>query len=145
MKFLMKLQLYVLFLTGIVFFCGCAAESAGFSENDRLTKEETDAVIAHVRRFVLRARRLNLTPAEAEVVRTAQPQVSVRYTGPKTGRLSLHWSLPNYRTLLVQRSGQLLSSGRADWTARVITGKVSDKLPDNFFGAHGEDVSLPSN
>ena len=140
-----KWLVFVLLLAGIVICSGCAADSQGFSEKDQLTKEEIDAVIAHVRRFVLRARKLNLTQAEAEVVRTVEPQVGVRYTGPKTGRLSLHWSLPNYRTLLVQRSGHLLSSGRADWTARIITGQVSDKLPDNFFGAHGEDVSLPSN
>lgn len=144
MKF-WKLQLLGLLLAGITVCFGCAAETAGITESDRLTKKETDAVIAHVRKFLLRARKLNLSPAEAEIIRTVEPQVGVYYTGPKTGRLSLHWSLPNYRTLLVQRSGQLLSSGRADWTARVITGQVSDKLPDNFFGAHGEDVSLPTN
>ena len=142
MKF-WKMQLFVLSLAGIVFCSGCAADSQTLSEKDRLTKEETDAVIAHVRRFVLRARKLNLSPAETEVVRTVEPQVGVRYTGPKTGRLSIHWSLPNYRTLLVQRSGDLLSNSRADWTTRIITGTASDKLPENFFGAHGEDISLP--
>ena len=143
MKF-WKLQLFGLLLAGIAVCSGCASGGQGLSESDRLTKEETDAVVAHVRRFILRSRKFNLTPAEKEVVRTVEPQVGVRYTGPKSGRLSLHWSLPNYRTLLVQRSGQLLSSGGADWTARIITGQVSDKLPDNFFGAHGEDISLPA-
>lgn len=142
MKF-WKFHLLVLLLAGISFCSGCASDSQGFSEKDRLTKAETDAVISHVRKFVLQSRKLRLTPAEAEVIRTTEPQVGVRYTGPKSGRLSIHWSLPNYRTLLVQRSGDLLSNSRADWTTRVITGSTSDKLPENFFGAHGEDVSLP--
>ncbi|MBQ9338070.1 MAG: hypothetical protein IJS14_12320 [Lentisphaeria bacterium] len=142
MKF-WKSSILILFLAG--FFCGCATGDAVISDKDRLTPEETDAVIAHVRNFVVRSRKLRLTPAEMEIVRKVKPQVGVRYTGPKKGRLSIHWSLPNYRTLLVQRSGDLLSSSKADWTTRVITGTSSDKVPDNFFGAHGEDVSLPSN
>ena len=141
MKF-WKSLMAVLFLTVFCFGCATGSSEGGISERDRLTKAETDAVIAHVRHFLLRSRNFNLTPAEKETIRTVEPQVGIRYTGPKTGRLSLHWSLPNYRTLLVQRSGQLLSSGKADWTARLITGKSSDRLPDNFFGAHGEDISL---
>ena len=122
--------------------CGCAAGSGG-GEQDKLTKTEEDIVISHVRRFMNRARKIKLTDAERQVVQTVRPSLSVYYTGHKTGQLSIRWSLPNYRSLLLQRSGNLLSSERADWTVRIISDKASGKIPSNFYGAHGEDISLP--
>ena len=55
----------------------------------------------------------------------------------------MRWNLPNYRVLMLQRSGKLLSDNRADWTIRLITDQASGKIPKNFYGANGEDISLP--
>lgn len=122
--------------------CGCAGNSAD-EEKKRLTPTEEQIVISHVRRFVLRSRKIRLNEKERRIIETVNPLLGVYYTGFKTGRLSIRWALPGYRVLLLQRSGNLLSSEKADWTARIISDQSSGKIPGNFYGAHGEDISLP--
>ena len=128
-------------LAGLL-LCGCAGES-GITEKDQLSSVEEEIVIVHVRRFVMRSKKMNLTEADRQTIQKEKPSMYVHYTGPKTGRLSLRWKLPNYRILILKRSGNLLSSERADWTVRIISDKSSGKIPENFYGAHGEDISLP--
>ena len=136
----LKLKIISALLGGLL--CGCVSNDE-ITEADRLTKTEVEIVISHVWRFITQAKKLNLSSAERELIRTFQPGMHVHYTGHKTGRLSLRWSLPNYRILLLQRSGNLLSSERADWTVRIISDHASGKIPKNFYGANGEDISLP--
>ena len=131
--------LFTLFLAAAV--CGCAG--SGNSGNDQLTPTEEEIVIAHVRRFLKESPKIKLSAAERQLVQTVRPTFHVHYTGFKSGKLSIRWVLPNYRVLLLQRSGNLLSSEKADWAVRIITDQTSGKIPANFFGAHGEDVSLP--
>ena len=135
------LRIFPILLAGLL-LCGCAGES-GIAENDRLTPTEEEIVISHVRRFVARAKKMNLTEAERALIQTDKPAMRVHYISSKTGRLSLRWKLPNHRILLLQRSGNLLSSERADWTVRIISDQTGGKIPENFYGAHGEDISLP--
>jgi len=124
------------------YLCGCAGDSADM-ENRRLTPTEEQIVISHVRRFVLRSKKIRLNEKERQIILTTDPSVSVRYTDSKTGRLSIRWPLPGYRIILLHRHGNLLSSEKADWTVRIITDQTSGKIPSNFYGAHGEDISLP--
>ncbi|MBO4631634.1 MAG: hypothetical protein J5858_06900 [Lentisphaeria bacterium] len=137
-----KLSFFSSLLAGLL-LCGCSSSESGITEKDRLSPTEEEIVISHVRRFVKRAKKMNLTEAERELIQTVKPSMYVKYTGSKTGRLSLRWKLPNSRILLLQRSGNLLSSERADWTVRIISDKTGGKIPENFYGAHGEDISLP--
>ena len=125
--------------------CGCAGDSdlPDDAEKNRLTPTEEQIVISHVRRFVQRSRKIRLNANERRIVQTAEPTLHIHYTGYKTGRLSIRWALPGYRVLLLQRSGNLLSSEKADWTVRIISDQASGKIPSNFYGAHGEDISLP--
>ena len=139
MKFLNPV-LISLFLAVIV--GGCTGRPANPDDN-RLTATEEEIVIAHVRRFLKESKKIKLSPAERELIRNVKPDFHVQYTGYKTGRLSIRWALPNYRVLLLQRSGRLLSSEKAYWAVRIISDQTSGKIPSNFFGAHGEDVSLP--
>lgn len=139
MKFLNPV-LISLFLTVIV--GGCTGRPANPDDN-RLTATEEEIVIAHVRRFLKESTKIKLSPAERNLIQTVKPDFHVQYTGYKTGRLSIRWTLPNYRVLLLQRSGRLLSSEKAYWAVRIISDQTSGKIPSNFFGAHGEDVSLP--
>ena len=125
-----------------VLLCGCAG-GAGDPEKNRLTPTEEQIVISHVRRFVQQSRKIRLSESERHLVQTAAPRLNVQYTGYKTGRLSIRWALPGYRVLLMQRSGNLLSSEKADWTVRIISDQTSGKIPSNFYGANGEDISLP--
>ena len=121
---------------------GCAGNSVDADKN-RLTPTEEQIVISHVRRFVLRSRKIRLNEKERRIIQSTDPVISVRYTDSKTGRLSVRWPLPGYRIILLQRTGNLLSSEKADWTVRIITDQTSGKIPSNFYGAHGEDISLP--
>ena len=125
--------------------CGCAGDSdlPADAEKNRLTPTEEQIVISHVRRFVQRSGKIRLNANERRIIQTAEPSLHIHYTGYKTGRLSIRWALPGYRVLLLQRSGNLLSSEKADWAVRIISDQASGKIPSNFYGAHGEDISLP--
>ena len=136
-----KLPILILLLAGM--FCGCVSGDNGITEKDKLTDLEKGIVVSHVRRFVMRSRKIKLTEAERQRIQKENPVMNIRYTGHKTGQLSIRWQLPNYRLLLLQRSGNLLSSERADWIVRIISDQASGKIPQNFYGAHGEDISLP--
>jgi len=136
-----KLPVLFLLMTGM--FCGCVSDEYEITEKDRLSELEKGIVISHVRRFVLHSPKIKLSEAERQRVQTEDPVLHIRYTGHKTGQLSIRWKLPNYRLLLLQRSGNLLSSERADWIVRIISDQASGKIPRNFYGAHGEDISLP--
>ena len=125
-----------------VILCGCAGNSVDTDKN-RLTPTEEQIVISHVLRFVLRSRKIRLNEKERNIIQSTDPVISVRYTDSKTGRLSVRWPLPGYRIILLQRTGNFLSSETADWTVRIITDQTSGKIPSNFYGAHGEDISLP--
>ena len=139
----MKLLNAVILMIGLsTLFCGCAGGS-GDPEKNRLSPTEEQIVISHVRRFVQQSRKIRLNESERRVIQTTEPSLHVRYTGYKTGRLSIRWALPGYRVLLLQRSGNLLSSEKADWAVRIISDQTSGKIPSNFYGAHGEDISLP--
>ena len=122
--------------------CGCAGGS-GDPEKNRLTPTEEQIVISHVRRFVLHSQKIRLNENERRIIQTTKPSLYIHYTGYKAGRLSIRWNLPGYRSILLRRSGNLLSSEKADWAIRIISDKTSGKIPSNFYGAHGEDISLP--
>ena len=139
MKFL-HLSILYLFAAGLL--CGCAGDAL-ITDKDRLTENEKAIVVSHVRRFISKAKKIHLTNEERQMVRTVPPAMHIHYTGHKSGQLSIRWQLPNYRLLLLHRSGNLLSSERADWTVRIISDQASGKIPKNFYGARGEDISLP--
>ena len=139
MKFL-HLNFLFLLLAGVL--CGCAGDSV-ITEKDKLTDTEKEIVVSHVRRFISKAKKMHLTPAERQLIQTVPPSMHIHYTGHKAGQLSIRWQLPNYRLLLLHRSGNLLSSERADWSVRIISDQASGKIPKNFYGARGEDISLP--
>lgn len=123
-------------------FCSCSQDYV-FSEKDRLTPQEEDAVVAYVRGFIRHNKKIKLSKEELSIVQTQKPDFVVHYRGPKEGQLSIRWHLPNYRVLLLQRTGKLLSEDRADWIIRLITDNATGKLPKDSFGAQGEELSLP--
>lgn len=121
--------------------CSCAG---GRSTVEALTEAEKDAVTAHIRKFVSRARTLGLSRAELRIIQTQKPKFSIHYDGYKRGFMSVRWQLPAYRALILQRTGNLIGNNRSDWMIRLISDKTSGKIPSHFFGANGEDISLPS-
>ncbi len=123
-------------------FCSCSRDYV-FSEKDRLTPQEEEAIVTYVRSFIHHNKKIKLSKEEQSIVQTQKPDFVVHYRGCKDGQLSIRWKLPNYRVLLLQRSGNLLAETRADWIIRIITDNATGKLPKDFFGAQGEELSLP--
>lgn len=132
----------MLFIVGTLFTgtLSCARVSGQVTP---LSDAEKDAITAHIRNFLGKAKSLRLTPAQLNVINSQKPKYSIYYTGYKRGHMSVRWQLPAYKTLILQRSGDLLGNIRSDWTVRLINDRTSGKLPSNFFGAKGEDISLP--
>ena len=125
----------------MLLFCGCSG-TGGLSESGKLSGEEEKAVVSHIRTF-LRRSKIKLKPAERAYVMTHDPVFNVSYTGWKEGSLTVRWSFPHQRSLVVTRTGMLLSNGKADWTVRITTDKSTQLVPQNFYGAHGEELALP--
>jgi|GEM_PF-1751139 len=128
-------------LTGLL-LCGCAG-SGELTQRDRLTPDEEKRLVEQIRDYLVRSKQFKLSSAERELIRTRPPVLHIAYEGHKTGWISVRWALPNYRILLLQRSGYLLSFRPSEWVVRIITDQASGKIPKHFFGAHGEDISLP--
>ncbi len=122
--------------------CSCSREYI-FAEKDRLTPQEEEAVIVYVRKFLRHDKKIKLTPEERSIIQDQKPDFAIQYRGYKEGLLSIRWKLPNYRVLLLQRTGKLLAEERADWVIRIISDTASGKLPKDSFGSQGEDLSLP--
>ena len=126
-------------LAGLI-FCGCAGDSGQLTERDRLTPDEEKELAEQVRTFLLRSKRFNLDAADREQIRLKAPEIHVRYTGHKTGQIAVRWTLPRYRILLLQRSGNLISSRRSDWLVRIIADKASGSLPRPPDNGNGRDI-----
>lgn len=122
--------------------CGCAG-SGELSERDRLTPDEEKRLVEQIRDYIVRSKKYKLSPADREVIRNRPPELHITYESRKTGWISVRWVLPNYRILLLQRSGYLLSFHPSEWVVRIIADQASGKIPRHFFGANGEDISLP--
>lgn len=133
---------FYLFCLSSVLLCSCSHEYVP-TEKDRLTPQEEEVIITHVRGFILRSKKIGLSLEERSLIQDKKPELVVHYKGYKEGELFIRWSLPNYRTLLLKRNGKLLSNARADWVIRIISDTASGKLPKNYFGAKGEELSLP--
>ena len=142
----MKYVWILICFTCCLLMCSCKSSDDGvyvYSDSDKISRAEEDAIVAHVRKFLLRNRRLKLSSADRDIIKNTRPNFNIRYTGKKEGVLILRWKLDRIRILLLQRTGNLLTDTRADWMIRVISDKTQGQLPANFYGAKGEDVSLP--
>lgn len=124
-------------------FSGCSNDDWVFQKSDELTPAEQEALITYVRGFLNNNKKLKLTPDEKRIIMTTKPVIHLIYSGPKRGRLTLRWNISDGRLLILQRSGNLLSNEKGDWRLRLIKDNTVKNIPANFFGAHGEDISLP--
>lgn len=125
----------------LILLCSCAGKPQGV---EPLTEAEKDAITAHIRRFLSRAKSLRLTNAEHRIIQTQKPKYTIHYDGYKRGFMYVRWQLPSYRALILQRTGNLIGNNRSDWMIRLINDRTSGKIPSHFFGSKGEDISLPS-
>ena len=130
----------VLTLGGVL--CSCTGNSAGPVQP--LTEAEKDAITAHIRKFLAKNKSLRLSQRESQIIQTTKPKYTLHYNGYKRGFMYVRWQLPAQRALILQRTGNLMGNARSDWMIRLINDRTKRQIPSHFFGANGEDISLPS-
>ena len=126
-------------LAGLI-FCGCAGGSGKLTERDWLTPDEEKKLTEQVRTLLLRSKRFNLDAVDREHIRATPPELHVRYTGHKSGQITVRWTLPRYRVLLLQHSGYLIPSRSSDWLVRIISDKATGSLPRPPDEGNGRDI-----
>ncbi len=110
----MRKIIFSLYITAL-FLCGCASLDSGkLSEFDQLT-------IIDMARYTITGNRKNkkfVTAAEGAAINKKMPEVKIRYTGPRQGRMLISWQLKN-KTVNFVYSGQFLTD-RAIWQMGII-------------------------
>ena len=114
-----------------------------YSPSDAITEDEKQAIIAYIKHFVAKSN-LSLSRAERNFVRNTDPVFKVHYTGYKRGDLTVRWTFPNYRSIILKRKGHLLFDGKIHWDVRIITDMATPTIPRSMFGAKGEDITKMS-
>ncbi len=74
---------------------------------DMLTEKELNALVWHAGQFVSKAKRLRLTPAHREIIRTTKPESRIHYLGRKYGTIHIEWTVEPGRVVLLSGEGDL--------------------------------------
>ena len=119
----------------------CAGTSSG--KIHALTDAEKDAITAHIRKFLAKNKTLRLSGEEFRIIQNTKPKYTIHYDGYKRGFMYVRWQLPAQRAIILQRTGNLMGNTRSDWMIRLVNDKTKRQIPSHFFGANGEDISLP--
>lgn len=146
----MRNYLSLLVLGIMIFLSGCATAPYVVKEEDKLTEKEKYHLFDYSRHFIIKTitekekpqekptfkkgkrhirqavKQNDLTPQERiqlrKLITSKDPDVRVRYTGPKQGKLSLSWILPGKLQVIVSIDGKLSLTGsnQANWRLNVI-------------------------
>jgi len=104
--------------------CSSTDSPDGIAPGDKLSKEELDVMIAHVRSFVkAEGKKFNLKPDDITVIERDAPKVKTFYQGHKRGRLSLGWQLKD-RLIFAILEGDFIEC--KDW--RIMISKNADVI-----------------
>lgn len=145
----MKNCLNLLLIGTMILLSACATGPYVVKESDKLTDREKFHLFDYSRHFIIKTvvtkpkqkeiarqkdkkknkrevKQNDLTPQEREqlkkLITSKDPDIRVRYTGPKQGKLSLSWVLPGKLQVIVSADGKLDLSGskEAKWRLNVI-------------------------
>lgn len=107
-------------LAGLLCSCSTSGEFKP-EEGDKLTEAETAALTSHARNFIAKNKRIRLSDAEREYIRTTPPETFVKYTDTKEGQLSFTWQVSDERRFIINLDGKLISESRQAWEIQIIT------------------------
>ena len=129
----MRNYLSLLVLGIMIFLSGCATAPYVVKEEDKLTEKEKYHLFDYSRHFIIKTITEKEKPQEKptfkkgkrhirKLITSKDPDVRVRYTGPKQGKLSLSWILPGKLQVIVSIDGKLSLTGsnQANWRLNVI-------------------------
>ena len=101
------IQWMILMICGLLLFCGCASmniDDSKLSESDKLT-------IIDMARYTITQNSNNrklVTAAEANEINKKMPDVRIRYSGPRQGRMIISWVMKS-KTVNFIYSGEFLT------------------------------------
>jgi len=82
------MQKFVVCLLSVVFLCGCTSLGSGkLSESEKLT------IIDLARYTITQQNRKFVTFEEAAIINKEMPEVKIRYSGPREGKMTISWSI----------------------------------------------------
>ncbi|MDD5698035.1 MAG: hypothetical protein PHH77_05415 [Victivallaceae bacterium] len=106
----------ILFMGGL-FWCGCTSmgpDSGKLSEAEQLT-------VIDLARYTITRNRKNqqlVTAAERDIINKRLPEVKIRYTGPRQGRMAMSWMLDG-KTINFIYGGHFLTDS-ASWEMGIV-------------------------
>jgi len=80
----------VCLMLSVVFLCGCTSIGLG---SGKLSESEQLTVIDLARYTITRQNRKFVTAEEAAFINKEMPEVKIRYSGPREGKMTISWSI----------------------------------------------------
>ncbi len=85
--------IFIAMLTGVT-LCSCQSKNFVASEGDKLTKDETKALVKCARYFLEKeAKKFKLNGNDLYTINYTTPKVRFQYTGHKEGRMFIKWPI----------------------------------------------------
>ena len=132
----MRLRILILFLVSLIFVLNACRSSETVSdpffqpsEEDMLTKEETESIIWHAKHFIASNKNLRLGTHHRQLIQDNDPVTRIVYSGKKYGRIELEWPISSDTVVLLSSRGDLLSK-RQPWVLEILSGKQKGGLSD---------------
>ncbi len=101
------------------------------SESDKLTAAERQTIVYHARRFVSESKNLKIDPVGRNVIRTADPEITLKYFGKKYGQIRLEWQLNRITRLSLYGTGDMTAS-EFPWKVQLTVKEESHPVPDRM-------------
>ena len=95
----------VCLMLSVVFLCGCTSIGLG---SGKLSESEQLTVIDLARYTITRQNSKFVTAEEAAFINKEMPEVKVRYSGPREGKMTISWAMKN-KTVNFVYSGKFLT------------------------------------
>ncbi len=130
-------KMTVLFLTALLLLAagGCSTGEAVIpdysfvpKQSDMLTLAERNALTAHARNFVSKAKKLPLNAAQKKMIRTRDPAVRIKYFGKKYGQIRMTWQIASNGQLELFGTGSFLEED-FPWRLRLSAAEGSHPVP----------------
>ena len=107
-------------MLSVVFLCGCTSIGLG---SGKLSESEQLTVIDMARYTITQQNRKFVTAEEAAFINKQMPEVKVRYSGSRQGKMLISWAMKN-KTVNFVYSGKFLTDS-AMWRMGIVKRRYS--------------------
>lgn len=140
---MMFMRLLLCGISAILLLAGCRTETTASGDSCYGISDAEKEQLVELARQSLRKPNSVVTPEEyVRYIKTAYPEIKMRYTGDRFGTAKLHWTLPNRKIAMVF-TGDLMTP-QMQWNAEVVnTYDEDDIIYQNVPGKTSATPSLP--